>query len=189
MTLEYQQRLSECCHNNLISLYLEVAEQPRFMPLEKRNQYLLKRLKSQYKMPINKSIKSDIKKMMVRSKSVSLEGQLIKLNGLMASNLVLKHAETQWVDFLVRLTENGYEVEVSTLKQPAKENMLYVVKDEIFATLEQTGSIGPLSLFAYLSSKEDIEKLSALIERDESFEVIDVRIFDNHAKLNLVLIS
>ncbi|WP_076415035.1 DUF2913 family protein [Shewanella sp. UCD-KL12] len=189
MAQAYQLLLSECCHNNLISLYLEVAEQPRFMPFEKRNQYLLKRLKAQYKKPINKPIKSDIKKMIVRAQSVSLEGQLLKLNRLIANNQVLKRAETNWVDFLVRLTDSGYVVEVSNLKQPAQENRLYVVKDEIFNTLEQSGTVGPLSLFAYLSSKDDIDKLSALIEQDECYNIDEQISFDNHAKLSLVQIE
>lgn len=183
MEPNYKQHVVDFCFNNLISLYLDVAEQRGFVPHEKRNAYLLKRLKNQYKEPVNKPIKKEIKTLIVRSKSINIEQQLIKLSALIDQNNVLAEAEEAWVDFLVRLQEHGFNLKVTFHDEPATPDTLYVIKDETFNNIQRSGSPGPLRLYLYLNSAPAIENAIKLIEADTVFFISNKETFDNHAKL------
>ncbi|QIR16391.1 DUF2913 family protein [Shewanella aestuarii] len=183
MKPNYKQHVVDFCFNNLISLYIDVAEQRGFVPPQKRNAYLLKRLKNQYKEPVNKPIKKEIKTLIVRSKSINIEQQLIKLSALIVENNAVAEAEESWVDFLLRLQNHGFNLKVTSYDEPALPDCLYVIKDEIFNNIQRTGSPGPLGLYLYLNSVQAIENAIKLIKADTVFFISNKEIFDNHAKL------
>ncbi len=63
--LHYHQQLSTLIDNTLLHLYSHVAISRRFVPTAKRNTILCQYLKPKIKQPQHKSIKGDIKRMVI----------------------------------------------------------------------------------------------------------------------------
>jgi hypothetical protein len=179
----YKRSVTNFCYNNLISLYMDVSESRGFVTTDKRNAYLIKRLKAQYKLAQNKSIKKVIKTMIVKVKSLTIEQQLINLSEVIYKNNLLADAEQAWVDYLVRLQECGFTLKIATEDEPAIKGTMYVIKDQVFHNIQSTGKAGPLGLFLYLNDPSEVEKAIDLINKDDVFAISDTTIFDNHAKL------
>ncbi|MBO1897754.1 hypothetical protein HNW13_018610 [Shewanella sp. BF02_Schw] len=168
MNDSYKSCVVAFCHNNLISLYLHVSESARHVTTDGRNAFVLKRLKAQLKRPENKIIKKEIKSMIVGAGKHDLEKQLINLAGIIEDNNYLADAESSWHELLMDLhQQTGFEIEPYNDKtEQHKNNTVFVLKDEIFDSIQSSGKVGTLSMFVASSSKEQqvtlIEYLSKL---------------------------
>ncbi|QIR16646.1 hypothetical protein [Shewanella aestuarii] len=153
---KYKSVISGFCRHNLISLYLHVAECGRHVPTKNRNAFLLKRFKDQYKLPINKPIKKEIKALIVKSSAIDLEKQLIALNSLVEDNEMLINAEEKWYEYLYQLQEDtGFKVEsYNNQLMNEHEDAVFVIKDEIFENFQRNKTPGPMTLFIKTQTRD-----------------------------------
>ncbi|WP_434949783.1 hypothetical protein ACRWQL_00395 (plasmid) [Shewanella sp. HL-SH4] len=84
---------------------------------------------------------------------------------------------------MVRLQEHGFTLKVASEDEPAISGTIYVIKDEVFNNIQRTGKAGPLGLYIYLDTPDEVTRAIDLINRDYVFVISEQSIFDNHAKL------
>jgi len=172
MNNSYESFVIAFCHDNLISLYLHVADSSRFVTTKSRNAYLLKRFKSQVKLPQYKVIKKEIKTLIVKAEKLDLERQLLKLNESIKENSQLAEVENCWHDLLYRLHEvTQYKIDVYSNSSKGELDTVYVIKDEIFDSFQAKGKVDELTMLVDSSNSEQQSKfLSKLHEIDSEFK-------------------
>jgi len=166
----YHQLLSEVIENSLLHLYSQVAISDRFVPLVKRNALLCKYLKPKLKQPCYKTIKGDIKHMVLagQRKDGDLEAKLNKLHSMALEHQSKANDAQRLYDLLnVLLKEHGFDSRIFDESAKVNPEVIYVLQDHLVNCFEANGKqVAPVSL---LIESERSEKLVEIINTTQLF--------------------
>lgn len=157
----FEQLLSEVIENGLLHLYSHVALSDRFVTLEQRNVLLCKFLKPKIKQSCYKSIKGEIKCMVLagQGKSADLEAKLNELNVMAiehrARNSDDAHRLYELLNLLLK--EHGFDSRLFDESARVEPDVIYVLQDHLVNCFEANGKqVAPVSL---LIASERAERL------------------------------
>ena len=156
-TYTYHEAVGVLVHHGLIHLYQQIQDASGHVPRSRRNEILVKWLKSKVADRSLRPIKSDLRRLIAvgRSKEGNLEAKLKELNTLH----VERPARTCAEDFYVLLTTLKDSLGVSNAiingrPLELEPNVLYLEQDELEGALTEAGEmIRPVHLFMHASSK------------------------------------
>ncbi|MFC1503773.1 DUF2913 family protein [Pseudomonadota bacterium] len=159
---KYHQLLSDVIENSLLHLYGQVASNDRFVPLARRNDIVCKFLKPKLKQPCYKSIKGDIKRMILvgQRKGGDLEAKLNELHSMSVDYQKKANDAQKLFDLLsILLSEHGFDSKIFDESAQAEPEVIYVLQDHLENCFEDNGT--------------QIAPVSMLIESDHSLELIE----------------
>ncbi|WP_305810544.1 DUF2913 family protein [Photobacterium leiognathi] len=148
--LHYHQQLSTLIDNTLLHLYCHVAISRCFVTTTKRNMILCRYLKPKIKQPQHKSIKGDIKRMVITGQKAGANLEL-KLEELrkMANDYKESINDAQHLyDLLNHLfDEHGFNSRFFHEGEKTEPEIIYILKDHLEHCFEESGEqIAPVSL-------------------------------------------
>lgn len=168
----YYQMVSKLVANALFHLYLTVAESSGYVIRAKRNEILVKYLKSYLKDEQYRYIKSEIRKLIGigRQKTESLEFKLIEVDGLLKKSLINVTDAQKLFDLLENVrVKHGVNTRFILNNEVRKPQFVYLLRSHIENGFSDEGKqVAPVSLF-YESPEYD--KLEALINSEGLFKV------------------
>ena len=188
---QYYDTLKDVCENALLNMYLEVSNNDRVIPIDKRTQIIKKFIKPKVKMPKYKVIKRELKRLALVKPTISLESELHKLLENMMKFKGKGDAEALLFDFLGNIhVWTGLMIQVATKCTVAEPGNIYLLEDETFTKLDNYGHyIKPINLFVYLDADYDLNTVLSQIQQDERFNISVSERFDTHAKLNVLPVN
>lgn len=158
----------EITQNALLSLYLMISNEKRFVTTEKRNAYLVQYLKKIEKKAYFKNIKKEIKLMILvaKKKASDLEIKLIELNrSALAEQNSLDDAQILY-DFLQSLLDNyGYDSKLYESVKEYDHDVIYIMQEQLVNCFSPKGAqLAPISIIISLMNIDKdvfIENLSS----------------------------
>ncbi|WP_305812826.1 DUF2913 family protein [Photobacterium leiognathi] len=146
----YHQQLSTLIDNTLLHLYSHVAISRRFVPTAKRNTILCQYLKPKIKQPQHKSIKGDIKRMVIAGQKAgaNLELKLEELRKMANDYKESINDAQRLYDLLNHLfDEHGFDSRLFHEGEKTEPEIIYILKDHLEHCFEEGGEqIAPVSL-------------------------------------------
>lgn len=146
--------LLDVVENALLHLYFTISEISQFIPRIKRNQILAKFLKSKFKDPRYKNIKSELKSLIFLAKKKSdVEAKLIELRGFYGADDSSSDAKKLF-DLLEQLLAQ-YAIDSKFIDdtEPREQGMLYLLQSQVINSFDIYGSLkGSIELFIDVSN-------------------------------------
>ncbi|WP_282109327.1 DUF2913 family protein [Shewanella algicola] len=188
---QYYDSLKQVCENALINMYLEVSERDRFTPTHIRSSMIKKFIKPKIKLPQYKLIKKELKRFSLARDSVSLEIEVQKLLDNLDKHKGKGDAEALLFDFLGNIhVWTGLMIQISTHSTVAEPGNIYLLKDETFTKLDNTGHyIEPINLHVYCDNKIDLDNAITKIRDDKRFKIAVSEQHDGHARLDVTPVT
>ncbi len=159
MKRPYPQLVKLFAENALLFLYLKCADTGRFVPLKKRNEWLVQYLKPFIKKDEYKPLRKDIKSLILlgRKKNDDVEKQLIKLRSL------VDKFDNDVEYFYGLLSQLEEELSLPSLlfnkEKPAQPHHIYILEEHIDQGFSAEGiQIAPLALVVNSSRWHKIEE-------------------------------
>ncbi|MCR4535492.1 DUF2913 family protein [Shewanella xiamenensis] len=184
----YYQMVSKLVANALFHLYLTVAESSGYVTRAKRNEILVKYLKSYLKDEQYRYIKSEIRKLIGigREKAESLEFKLIEVDGLLKKSLINVTDTQKLFDLLENVrVKHGVNTRFILNNEARKQQFVYLLRSHIENGFSDEGKqVAPVSLF-YESPEYD--KLEALINSEGLFKVEVAQVNHTCQQIHLIL--
>ena len=158
MKRTYPQLVKLFSENALLHLYLKCADEKRFVPSKRRNEWLVQYLKPFVKNDDYKKLRKDIKKLIQagRKHSASIEEQLIRLRSLVDKF----DNDVEHFYSLLNHLENTLKLPSLLFEKdkPAQDNHIYVLSEHIDHGFDDNGiQVAPLALVVNSSHWQQIE--------------------------------
>jgi hypothetical protein len=158
---DYYHNLHSVVTHALLHLLCKISTSPRFMPVAKRNEILIKYLKPKLADKSLSNIKKDIKLMLnvARKQGSNLEMRLYELNS-QANRTQLVGAEKLY-NLLVHLyDEEGIESRLFEEGSEAEPGILYMLSEQIEHGFDQEHKqVAPLSMLIQLEQAPELPNL------------------------------
>jgi hypothetical protein len=158
---DYYHNLHSVVTHALLHLLCKISTSPRFMPVAKRNEILIKYLKPKLADKSLSNIKKDIKLMLnvARKQGSNLEMRLYELNS-QANRTQLVGAEKLY-NLLVHLyDEEGIESRLFEEGSEAEPSILYMLSEQIEHGFDQEHKqVAPLSMLIQLEQAPELPNL------------------------------
>ncbi|MBE8232963.1 MAG: DUF2913 family protein [Endozoicomonadaceae bacterium] len=155
-----RERILELAENSLLFLYLKCADEVRFTPLKRRNEWLIQHFKPMVKCDEHKAIRKDVKLLIHggRKNTINIENELLKLRSLMSkySNDVDRfYGLLSAIEGKLALQSCMFET-----AQSAQKNKIYLLNDHIDNGFNNDGiQVAPLALIVNSSKWNLIEDI------------------------------
>ncbi|MCG9575396.1 DUF2913 family protein [Vibrio tubiashii] len=165
---DYYHNLHRTVTDALLHLLFQVSASPRFVPTAKRNEILVKYLKTKAKDKHLVNIKKDIKLMLniARNRNGNLEMRLYQLNEK-ANNTQVAGAERLYSLLTYLYDEHGIESRLFEEGSEPEPEILYMLGDHIEHCFDSDNQqIAPLSM---LIQSESAPQLEAIIKQQGWF--------------------
>ncbi|MFC1502792.1 DUF2913 family protein [Pseudomonadota bacterium] len=147
---KYHQLLSDVIENSLLHLYGQLAINKRFVPTDKRNDILKKFLKPKVNHPRYKTIKGDIKRMILagKRKDGDLEAKLNELYDMVLVYQNKTNGAQKLYDLLnILFNEHQFDSRLFDESVKSEPEVIYVLKDHLVNCFNDSGQqIAPVSL-------------------------------------------
>ncbi len=147
MNRTYPQLVKVFAENALLFLYLKCADEKRFVPVKRRNEWLVQYLKPFIKNDEYKKLKNDIKSLIQagRKHTANLEEQLIRLRSL------VDKFDNDVEHFYSLLSQLENNLKLPSLlfdkDKPIQDNHIYVLSDHIDNAFCKDGiQVAPLAI-------------------------------------------
>ncbi len=158
MSKSYPSTVKNFCDSSLLHLYLSCSETTRFVPIHRRNEWLLKYLKPQLNKSEYKPLKKDIKSLLLlgKQRTADLEKQLLKLRGLVDNF----DNDVEQFYSLLSVFEDELHLPSSLQRNPSLKEQICISEQSIDAGFDKSGSqIAPLCITVYSSQWPEIDEL------------------------------
>lgn len=165
---EYYQNLRRVLTDSLLHLLIQVAYSERFVPIEKRNEVLIRYLKPKLKQKSWSNVKKDIRVMIQigRKQNGNLERRMYELLNV-SKNCDFDGVQKLY-DLLVYLDEEeGFPSLLFESNEKTLPEVLYVLEDHIEHCFEKDRQIAPVSM---LLQSERAPSLINIINRQQTFK-------------------
>ena len=167
MNISYPNTVKKFCDSSLLHLYLSCSETTRFVPMHKRNEWLVKYLKPQLNKAEYKPLKKDIKSLLLLGKrrTANLEKQILRLRGLV--NNFDNDVEQFYA--LLSLLEDELKLPSSLQRNPKLKEQICISEQCIDSGFDKLGcQISPLGITVYSTQWS---KLDELVKRHGHFSL------------------
>ena len=159
--LPYQDVMKSLIDNSLLHLYLTVAETSRIVPLNKRNEILVRHLKPMLKDSRYRRVKSELRRLLSigRSAKGDLEAKLIEVRGLtLCAEQNVTAAQKLFELLEILRYEQGLDSRFVNETERRVPGFIYMLQEHVEHGFNQAGEqVSPISLFL------ESDKISGLI--------------------------
>ncbi len=154
----YPGTIKTFCDSSLLHLYISCSETTRFVPVQRRNELLLKYLKPQLNKSEYKPFKKDIKTLLIlgKQRTADLEKQIIKLRGLVDK---IDNDVEQFYS-LLGVLEDELKLQNNLQRNPNLKEQVCISAQSIDSGFDSLGcQTAPINIDVYSSSWPKIEEL------------------------------
>ena len=160
--LPYQDVMKSLVDNSLLHLYLTVAETPRTVPVNKRNEILVRHLKPMLKDSRYRRVKSELRRLLSTGRSAKgdLEAKLVDVRDL-ALRVEQNATEAQKLFELLEILryEQGLDSRFVNETERRLPGFIYMLQEHVEHGFNQAGEqVAPVSLFL------ESDKVCGLVE-------------------------
>ncbi|MFA0079360.1 DUF2913 family protein [Vibrio artabrorum] len=176
--LKHYQAISCLVTHALLALYFQIQNRQGYTPIKRRNDILVKFIKTQQKKAMYASLKKEMKTMLAigRNPKGNLEARLHDINQLnLECKMKLTHADELYILFNHLFEAIGFSSQLADSKTLIEENILYMSQLDIEEGFDdQNNQIKPLPMTV------KTQRLEALIDHVNahdgySIEVVKVK--------------
>ncbi|WP_299011766.1 DUF2913 family protein [uncultured Shewanella sp.] len=163
--------LLDVVENALLHLYFTMSELSQFIPRIKRNQILVKFLKPKLKGSHYKSIKSEIKALLILAKNKrDLEAKLLEIRGFYGSEASSSDVKKLFVLLENILDEYTVDSKFIEISEPREQGVLYLLQSQVVDGFDIYGSLkGSIELFIDASN---LELIYSFIKEADVFNIV-----------------
>ena len=160
--LPYQDVMKSLVDNSLLHLYLTVAETPRTVPVNKRNEILVRHLKPMLKDSRYRRVKSELRRLLSTGRSAKgdLEAKLVDVRDL-ALRVEQNATEAQKLFELLEILryEQGLDSRFVNETERRLPGLIYMLQEHVEHGFNEAGEqVAPVSLFL------ESDKVCGLVE-------------------------
>ena len=158
MKKTYPQLVKYFTENALLHLYMRCEDEKRFVPLKRRNEWLVQYLKPFIKNDEYRPLRKDIKTLIIggRKNTANIEQQLIRLLSLVDT---FDNDVEHFYSLLSQLEDNlSLPSSIFDKDKPAQEHHIYVLGEHVDSAFTKEGlQVAPLALVVNSSRWQKIE--------------------------------
>ena len=168
--LPFQKVMKNLVDNSLLHLYITVAKTPRIVPVNKRNEILVRHLKPMLKDSRYRRIKNELRRLLSTGRSAQgdLEAQLIEVQGFaLQADQDATDAQKLFKLLETLRYEQGLNSRFVSEKERRPSGFLYILRDHIDNGFNEAGEqVATVSLFL---ESDKIYGLAEAIEKTGLF--------------------